>query len=93
MKDILSKMTQRTAVIAACKARKAQTRLPKRKLRKPVSVTRRALVSSSRKKKEKQRKATKLAPQRRAKKYEEITIKAKKKKTDNLAKDCEGASL
>ena len=93
MEDILSKMTHRKAVKADGKDSKAQTRSPNRKLSKAVSVTRMPSVSSSRKKKQKQMTATKQAPKRRAKKDEEITIKAKKKKTDNLAKDCEGASL
>ena len=93
MEDILSKMTQRFPVKADGKDPKAQTRSPKIKLRKPVSVTRMPSVSSSRKKKEKQLTATKQAAKRRKKKYEVITIKAKKKTTNNLAKDCEGASL
>ena len=93
MEDILSKMLQWFPVKADGKDPKAQTRSPKIKLRKPVSVTRMPSVSSSRKKKEKQLTATKQAAKRRKKKYEVITIKAKKKTTNNLAKDCEGASL
>ena len=93
MEDILSEITHRKALKTDGKDSKAQTRSPNRKLSKAVSATCMSSGPSSLKKKQKQETVTNKAPKRRAEKDEELIIQAKKKQTDNLAKDCAGASL